>query len=148
MFLQFLLVGVFGVEKIAKGEMNSSTLRFISDIFNHRVSYDTNRNSKFWFHVNNVRKHFAVDTSTEKTKLNEPNNSKMIENANEHCEVEPVNNNNDIAIVQEQSDIETSIVEGFSPDSIVIPRPINMKTEDALSAKIPFVLIVCTPTSS
>lgn len=58
MFTQFLLIDVFGGEKLAGNDLDKNKLRFIKELLNIRVKEDSNRSSKFESFVNTVIKQF------------------------------------------------------------------------------------------
>lgn len=47
MFVQFLMIGVFGGETLAKGDFEEAKMQFVRDVFDHRVGFDQERICQF-----------------------------------------------------------------------------------------------------
>lgn len=58
MFLQFLLIGVFGGETLANSCLDVPKLQFLRDIFVHRVDSTNERSEKFDSIVEKVSEQF------------------------------------------------------------------------------------------
>lgn len=116
LFIELLLIDIFGTNGVTS-EMDENKLKFAQNVFKHRVNDVFNRYSKFSSYVSKMIEKFEKNSSTT------------------------VGNRNDINIVQEQSGTQSSneFEEGFISGTTPMPLPINMKCEDAISGKIPFM---------
>lgn len=120
-FVQFLLVAVYGLKKIECDDMEINKMNFIRNIFNYRVKMEASRYSRFTSYVLNVRKLLIKET------LFDSETAKEVENVREQNSNGNKNHSFD--------DSSAELMDGFDN----IPVPINLKTEDTISAKIPFI---------
>lgn len=58
LFLQFLLIDVFGGDALAEDALNEMKLHFVKELFEFRVGSDTNRTSQFEHIVDTIKKQF------------------------------------------------------------------------------------------
>lgn len=54
MFIQFLLIDVFGGETLAKKALDEHKIRFVEEVFMYRVKYCDKRLASFKIHVDKV----------------------------------------------------------------------------------------------
>lgn len=66
MFLQFLLIGVFGGAKIATGDMDKGKVQFAKDVFEFRVDYNTDRCSQFDPFITTIKDQFVRKVKADK----------------------------------------------------------------------------------
>lgn len=59
MFVQFLLIGVFGAEKIAGDILEPKKLQFVEEVFQFRVHYNPTRYSNFNSFIDTIKKQFV-----------------------------------------------------------------------------------------
>lgn len=58
LFVQFLLIDIFGGAALAKDGLDEIKLKFVQEIFEIRVNYDNNRTSKLNEYMQTVKKQF------------------------------------------------------------------------------------------
>lgn len=58
LFVQFLLIDIFGGAALAKDDLDEIKLKFVQEIFEIRVNYDNSRTSKLNEYMQTVKKQF------------------------------------------------------------------------------------------
>lgn len=65
MFIQFLLIDIFGGDKLANREIDPTKLEFVKEVFSFRANDDQDRLSIFEEHVTTITQQFGAKNETD-----------------------------------------------------------------------------------
>lgn len=65
MFIQFLLIDVFGGDKLGRNDVDDDKLSFVKELFAYRANYEEKRISIFKTHVSTIVRQFVEKMSAE-----------------------------------------------------------------------------------